>query len=275
MSEERDLRLAVLIDADNAPRSALGDVMAEVAVYGTPTIKRIYGDWTTPNLASWKPLLLENAITPVQQYGYTTGKNSTDSAMIIDAMDILYTGQVDGFVLVSSDSDFTRLAIRLREAGKKVYGMGEKKTPNPFIVACDKFVYIEVIRSAAQQERAEEAAREEPKEPPKPARRAARKKGAEAAPPPAPEAEPPSRVPKEIITLLADSVEMLADEDGYAPLGEVANLLVRKKRDFDPRNFGFSKLSKLVKALPRFEVDVRQSGQSNMKHFFVRDKERK
>ena len=275
MSEERDLRLAVLIDADNAPRSALGDVMAEVAVYGTPTIKRMYGDWTTPNLASWKPLLLENAITPVQQYGYTTGKNSTDSAMIIDAMDILYTGQVDGFVLVSSDSDFTRLAIRLREAGKKVYGMGEKKTPNPFIVACDKFVYIEVIRSAAQQERAEEAAREEPKEPPKPARRAARKKGAEAAPPPAPEAEPPSRVPKEIITLLADSVEMLADEDGYAPLGEVANLLVRKKRDFDPRNFGFSKLSKLVKALPRFEVDVRQGGQSNMKHFFVRDKERK
>ena len=275
MSEERDLRLAVLIDADNAPRSALGDVMAEVAVYGTPTIKRIYGDWTTPNLASWKPLLLENAITPVQQYGYTTGKNSTDSAMIIDAMDILYTGQVDGFVLVSSDSDFTRLAIRLREAGKKVYGMGEKKTPNPFIVACDKFVYIEVIRSAAQQERAEEAAREEPKEPPKPARRAARQKGAEAAPAPAPEAEPPSRVPKEIITLLADSVEMLADEDGYAPLGEVANLLVRKKRDFDPRNFGFSKLSKLVKALPRFEVDVRQGGQSNMKHFFVRDKERK
>ena len=269
---ELDLRLAVLIDADNASRTAMKDVMAEVAVYGTPTIKRIYGDWTTPNLASWKPLLLENAITPVQQYGYTTGKNSTDSAMIIDAMDILYTGQVDGFVLVSSDSDFTRLAIRLREAGKKVYGMGEKKTPNPFIVACDKFVYIEVIRSAAQQERAEEAAREEPKEPPKPARRAARKKGAEAAPPPAPEAEPPSRVPKEIITLLADSVEMLADEDGYAPLGEVANLLVRKKRDFDPRNFGFSKLSKLVKALPRFEVDVRQGGQSNMKHFFVRDK---
>ena len=272
---DQSLRLAVLIDADNASRTAMRDVMAEIAVYGTPTVKRIYGDWTTPNMASWKPILLENAITPIQQFGYTQGKNATDSAMIIDAMDILYTGQVDGFVLVSSDSDFTRLAIRLREAGKKVYGMGEKKTPNPFIVACDKFVYIEVIRSAAQQERAEEAAREEPKEPPKPARRAARKKGAEAAPAPAPEAEPPSRVPKEIITLLADSVEMLADEDGYAPLGEVANLLVRKKRDFDPRNFGFSKLSKLVKALPRFEVDVRQGGQSNMKHFFVRDKERK
>ena len=124
MSEQTDLRLAVLIDADNAPRSALGDIMAEVAVYGTPTIKRIYGDWTTPNLASWKGPLLENAITPIQQYSYTTGKNATDSAMIIDAMDILYTGQVDGFVLVSSDSDFTRLAVRLREAGKKVYGMG-------------------------------------------------------------------------------------------------------------------------------------------------------
>ena len=272
MSEERDLRLAVLIDADNAPRSALGDVMAEVAVYGTPTIKRIYGDWTTPNLASWKPLLLENAITPVQQYGYTTGKNSTDSAMIIDAMDILYTGQVDGFVLVSSDSDFTRLAIRLREAGKKVYGMGEKKTPNPFIVACDKFVYIEVIRSAAQQERAEEAAREEPKEPPKPARRAARKKGAEAAPAPAPEAEPPSRVPKEIITLLADSVEMLADEDGYAYLGDVGTLLLKKQPDFDSRNYGFSKLSRFIASLDCFEIDERRNANYGGTQVFLRNK---
>lgn len=275
MENSMDRRFAVLIDADNVSGKYIKCILDEVSSDGIATYKRIYGDWSSPLLQSWKSLLLDNSILPIQQYGYTTGKNATDSAMIIDAMDILYTGQVDGFVLVSSDSDFTRLAIRLREAGKKVYGMGEKKTPNPFIVACDKFVYIEVIRSAAQQERAEEAAREEPKEPPKPARRAARKKGAEAAPPPAPEAEPPSRVPKEIITLLADSVEMLADEDGYAPLGEVANLLVRKKRDFDPRNFGFSKLSKLVKALPRFEVDVRQGGQSNMKHFFVRDKERK
>ena len=214
MSEEMDLRLAVLIDADNAPRSALGDVMAEIAVYGTPTIKRIYGDWTTPNLASWKPLLLENAITPVQQYSYTTGKNSTDSAMIIDAMDILYTGQVDGFVLVSSDSDFTRLAIRLREAGKKVYGMGEKKTPNPFIVACDKFVYIEVIRSAAEQARAEEAARAAAQAP-KPKK--SKKKAEDSAPAPQPEPEPAARVPQDIVTLIADSVEMLADEDGYAP----------------------------------------------------------
>ncbi|MEQ2615618.1 NYN domain-containing protein, partial [Intestinimonas aquisgranensis] len=147
---DQSLRLAVLIDADNASRTAMRDVMAEIAVYGTPTVKRIYGDWTTPNMASWKPILLENAITPIQQYSYTTGKNATDSAMIIDAMDILYTGSCDGFVLVSSDSDFTRLATRLREAGKKVIGMGEKKTPNPFIVACDKFIYIEVIRAEAK-----------------------------------------------------------------------------------------------------------------------------
>ena len=262
MSEQTDLRLAVLIDADNAPRSALGDVMAEVAVYGTPTIKRIYGDWTTPNLASWKPLLLENAITPVQQYSYTTGKNSTDSAMIIDAMDILYTGQVDGFVLVSSDSDFTRLAIRLREAGKKVYGMGESKTPNPFIVACDKFVYIEVIRSAAEEARAEE---EKPK-----AQKPQKKKEAPVQP-----QEPEHRVPRAVVKLIAESVDTIADEDGYAALGELGNLLVKKQPDFDPRNFGFSKLSKLVKSLSRFEVDVRPTSQPNVTHILVRDKQSK
>ena len=282
MAEQKDLRLAVLIDADNAPRSAIGDVMAEVAVYGTPTIKRIYGDWTTPNLASWKPLLLENAITPVQQYGYTTGKNSTDSAMIIDAMDILYTGQVDGFVLVSSDSDFTRLAIRLREAGKKVYGMGERKTPNPFIVACDKFVYIEVIRSAAEQARAEELKAEEPKEDSRQEKQGKAKKPAkkkeEAAPAPTPAPEPPepeSRVPKAVIELIADAVETMADEDGYAFMGDLGNLLVKKQPDFDPRNFGFSKLTQLVRYLPRFEVDVRQTSLPHVKHIYVRDKARK
>ena len=262
MSEQTDLRLAVLIDADNAPRSALGDIMAEVAVYGTPTIKRIYGDWTTPNLASWKGPLLENAITPVQQYSYTTGKNATDSAMIIDAMDILYTGQVDGFVLVSSDSDFTRLAVRLREAGKKVYGMGERKTPNPFIVACDKFVYIEVIRAAAEQARAEE---EKPK-----AQKPQKKKEAPAQPP---EAE--HKVPQAVVKLIAESVDTIADEDGYAALGELGNLLVKKQPDFDPRNFGFSKLSKLVKSLSRFEVDVRPTSQPNVTHILVRDKQSK
>ena len=277
MSEQTDLRLAVLIDADNAPRSALGDIMAEVAVYGTPTIKRIYGDWTTPNLASWKGPLLENAITPIQQYSYTTGKNATDSAMIIDAMDILYSGQVDGFVLVSSDSDFTRLAIRLREAGKKVYGMGEKKTPNPFIVACDKFVYIEVIRSAAEQARAAEAkaeeesraaeTREEPKAADKPvkAKKAVKKK----------EEQPGPHVPKAVVELIADAVETMADEDGYAFMSDLGNLLVKKQPDFDPRNFGFSKLSKLVKSLPRFEVDVRKTDQPNVTNIYVRDKARR
>ncbi|MGN8896242.1 NYN domain-containing protein [Flavonifractor sp. HCP28S3_F3] len=276
MAEQKDLRLAVLIDADNAPRSAIGDVMAEVAVYGTPTIKRIYGDWTTPNLASWKPLLLENAITPVQQYGYTTGKNSTDSAMIIDAMDILYTGQVDGFVLVSSDSDFTRLAIRLREAGKKVYGMGERKTPNPFIVACDKFVYIEVIRSAAAEKaRAEEIKPEEPRlEKQVKAKKPAKKK--EETPTPVPEPpEPESKVPRAVVELIADAVETMADEDGYAFMGDLGNLLVKKQPDFDPRNFGFSKLTQLVRYLPRFEVDVRQTSLPHVKHIYVRDKARK
>ena len=278
MAEQKDLRLAVLIDADNAPRSAIGDVMAEVAVYGTPTIKRIYGDWTTPNLASWKPLLLENAITPVQQYSYTTGKNSTDSAMIIDAMDILYTGQVDGFVLVSSDSDFTRLAIRLREAGKKVYGMGERKTPNPFIVACDKFVYIEVIRSAAEKAKAEEVKGEEPRQEKAPKAKKPAKKKEEAAPAPAtvPESpEPESKVPKAVVELIADAVETMADEDGYAFMGDLGNLLVKKQPDFDPRNFGFSKLTQLVRYLPRFEVDVRQTSLPHVKHIYVRDKARK
>ena len=262
MSEQTDLRLAVLIDADNAPRSALGDIMAEVAVYGTPTIKRIYGDWTTPNLASWKGPLLENAITPVQQYSYTTGKNATDSAMIIDAMDILYTGQVDGFVLVSSDSDFTRLAVRLREAGKKVYGMGERKPPNPFIGAGDKVFYIEVIRAPAEEARAEE---EKPK-----AQKPQKTKEAPVQP-----QEPEHRVPRAVVKLIAESVDTIADEDGYAALGELGNLLVKKQPDFDPRNFGFSKLSKLVKSLSRFEVDVRPTSQPNVTHILVRDKQSK
>jgi len=239
----QDLRLAVLIDADNAPRTALREIMAEVAVYGAPTVKRIYGDWTMPNMESWKPLLLEHAISPVQQYSYTTGKNSTDSAMIIDAMDILYTGNCDGFVLVSSDSDFTRLATRLREAGMKVYGMGEKKTPQPFIVACDRFIYIENIRAAAAKASAVGKAREKPMAP-----KSSKKKPAHAP------------LPPEMVALIAESVEDLADEDGYAYLGDLGNLLLKKQPDFDARNFGFSKLSKLVLALgDDFQVDERRS----------------
>ena len=292
---DRDLRLAVLIDADNASRTAMRDVMAEIAVYGTPTIKRIYGDWTTPNMASWKPILLENAITPIQQYSYTTGKNSTDSAMIIDAMDVLYTGRCDGFVIVSSDSDFTRLAIRLREAGMKVIGMGEKKTPQPFIASCDTFVYIEVIRAAGDKARAAarklqeqaEVAKEEPSaaKPEEPAAgksRKGRKKAAEvperAPEPPVPEppaAEPERGVPPEMVDLIADALEMIADEDGYAFMGELGNLLAKQRPDFDPRNYGFSKLTTLIKSLPRFEVDARQTSNPHTKHIYLRDKKRK
>ena len=293
---DQSLRLAVLIDADNASRTAMRDVMAEIAVYGTPTVKRIYGDWTTPNMASWKPILLENAITPIQQYSYTTGKNATDSAMIIDAMDILYTGSCDGFVLVSSDSDFTRLATRLREAGKKVIGMGEKKTPSPFIVACDKFIYIEVIRAEAKEALAkaeQEAAQAAepapaPKTEPAPAKetvksaKKSRKKAAEPVPAPAPEPEPQptpapaqKKVPKEVVHLIADAMDMIADEDGYVFMGELGNLLIRQQPDFDPRNYGFSKLTQLIKSIDRFEVDVRQTSNPHSKHIYLRDKKRK
>ena len=272
---QETLRLAVLIDADNASRTAMKDVMAEIAVYGTPTVKRIYGDWTTPNMASWKPILLENAITPIQQYSYTYGKNSTDSAMIIDAMDILYTGQCDGFVIVSSDSDFTRLAIRLREAGKKVIGMGERKTPSPFIVACDKFVYIEVIRAAAQ-------AKDTPPEPEAPAetepakpKRGRKKPEAEPEPVTAPEPEKSGGVPKELVALIADDLNLIADEDGFAFMGELGNLLLRQMPDFDPRNYGFDKLTNLIKSLDRFEVDARQTSNPHTKHVYLRDKKRK
>ena len=261
MSNERsELRLAVLIDADNAPRTALRSIMAEAAVYGVPTVKRIYGDWTTPNMSTWKPILLENAITPIQQYSYTTGKNSTDSAMIIDAMDLLYHDQCDGFVLVSSDSDFTRLATRLREAGKMVIGMGEYKTPKPFIVACDKFIYIEVIRANQAQEADEDTETEA-----KPAKSTRRQSG-----------EPTvtaQGVPQAVIDLIADSLSTIADEDGFAFMGELGNLLLRKQPDFDPRNYGFQKLTQLVKSLDRFEIDARPTSNPHTKHVYLRDKE--
>lgn len=269
MSKLSDLRLAVLIDADNVPRKGMQSIMAEIAVYGTPTIKRIYGDWTTPNLAGWKNILLENAITPIQQYGYTTGKNSTDSAMIIDAMDILYSGRADGFVLVSSDSDFTRLATRLREAGMKVIGIGEKKTPNPFIVACDKFIYIEVINATHTEE--EEVPAAKPNEKAAKPASAGRRRNDEQ---PAQEetGRGNKKVPEEIVQLIVSSVSDLADDDGYAFLGEIGNLLLKKKPDFDPRNFGFQKLTQLIKSVGRFEIDVRQTNYPHIKHIYVRDK---
>lgn len=262
-SELNNLRLAVLIDADNAPRNCLKGVMEEVAIYGTPTIKRIYGDWTSPTIGGWKNSLLENAITPIQQYGYTTGKNSTDSAMIIDAMDILYEGKTDGFVIVSSDSDFTRLVIRLREAGQKVIGIGEKKTPDPFIVACDKFIYIENIRAhyTLTQELGHESEEDE-------LSRISEKKV------PRPQKKQDTRgVTKRTITLIAESIADIADDEGYAYLGELGNLLLKKQPDFDARNYGFAKLTPLIKSLPRFELDVRQTTDEKIKHMYVRDRE--
>lgn len=263
-----NMRLAVLIDADNAPRDCLKSVMEEIAVYGTPTIKRIYGDWTSSHVSGWKTSLLENAVTPIQQYGYTTGKNSTDSAMIIDAMDILYTGSTDGFVLVSSDSDFTRLALRLREAGKYVIGIGERKTPAPFIVACDKFIYIEVIRERLKK--TEESAKKSETQ----QRRKQQAKGTAAKKSGKPAEEPAQdrKVPDEVVALIADSVSDLADEDGFVALSSLGNLIIKKQPDFDPRNFGFGKLSAMMKSLSRFEVDERPSASDPLsKIVYVRD----
>ena len=266
-----NLRLAVLIDADNAPRDCLKRVMEEIAIYGTPTIKRIYGDWTSPHVSGWKTTLLETAVTPVQQYSYTTGKNSTDCAMIIDAMDILYGGNTDGFVLISSDSDFTRLAIRLREAGMYVIGIGERKTPNPFIIACDKFIYIEVIREragTAEEAPASTGSRRRRKSDSK--KKTAEKQAEKAAVKPV---ENKPRVPESVVELIAASVADMADEDGYADLSNLGNLIIKKQPDFDPRNFGFRKLSTMLKHLPRFEVDVRTTPDPHSKPIFIRDLE--
>ena len=246
-------RLAVLIDADNVPRGTLAGIMQEVAIYGTPTIKRIYGDWTGPHIAGWKNSLLENAVTPIQQYSYTTGKNSTDSAMIIDAMDVLYTEKVDGFVLVSSDSDFTRLAIRLREAGMTVFGIGERKTPEPFIAACDKFIYIENIKQPVEPSAPEES---------HPAKDRRTKP-----------AQNENRIPKSLVRLIAQSVADLSDGEDAVYMGELGNLIMKKKPDFDCRNYGFKSLSALIKSIDRFEVDFRQTTDPNVKHPYVRDKE--
>ena len=268
-----NLRLAVLIDADNAPRKYMKGVMEEIAIYGTPTIKRIYGDWTSPKLASWKKPLLENAITPIQQYAYTVGKNSTDSAMIIDAMDILYTNNVDGFCIVSSDSDFTRLATRLREAGMTVIGIGEKKTPAPFIVACDKFIYLEIIKSKARlsqkaEREAEKAAKEE-KDKAAGLATQTEESGKESAE----SGRKAAFVPSEVEELIAVTIADIADEEGYAFLGELGNLLVKKQPDFDPRNFGFRKLTPLIASLERFELDVRRIEETGgVKHIYVKDK---
>lgn len=240
--------LAVLIDGDNIPSAHVKEMMEEVAKYGNPTIKRIYGDFTKPHLSKWKNLLLENAIMPIQQYGYTTGKNATDSAMIIDAMDILYSQRVDGFCLVSSDSDFTRLATRLREAGMQVIGIGEKKTPTPFIVACDRFIYIEILRN--QTEKKEDETQKSKTQ------------------------ESYDKITSKDINLIRSTISDQSDEDGWAFLGDVGSLLQKKRPNFDSRNYGFEKLTPLIKSIGEFEVEQRENPKSKHKLIFVKNKEK-
>ena len=234
--------MAVLIDGDNIPSAHVKEMMEEITKYGNPSIKRIYGDWTRPGLNKWKNLLLENAITPIQQYGYTTGKNATDSAMIIDAMDILYSGKVNGFCLVSSDSDFTRLATRLKEAGMQVIGIGEKKTPNPFIVACDRFIYIEILKKKSEEKVESKDANELIVD----------------------------KITKKEIQLISTTIKDLSDDDGWAFLGDVGSLLQKKRPNFDSRNYGFEKLTPLIKSIDKFEVEQRENHKSRHKLIYVR-----
>lgn len=240
------INLAVLIDGDNIPSAYVKEMMEEIAKYGNPTIKRIYGDWTRPGLNKWKNLLLENAITPIQQYGYTTGKNATDSAMIIDAMDILYSNKVEGFCLVSSDSDFTRLATRLREAGMQVIGIGEKKTPNPFIVACDRFIYIEILKKQTEEKSDDKDTSESNFD----------------------------KITSKEIDLIRSTINDLSDDDGWAFLGDVGSLMQKKRPSFDSRNYGFEKLTPLIKSTNKFEIEQREAPKSRNKLIFVKNKKR-
>lgn len=277
---DKNLRLAVLIDADNAPRDCLKGIMEEVAIYGTPNVKRAYGDWSSRNLSGWRQVLLDNSVTPVQQFAYTKGKNSTDSAMIIDAMDILYGGKVDGFVLVSSDSDFTGLARRLREAGLMVIGIGEQKTPGPLIAACNKFIYIEVIRERMKKTEKKTAQPPQKKKKTEPAKKpdtakkpdAGKKQPESDLPKPAEE----RRIPDGIIWLISDSIMDLAGpgDDDYVSLGAVGQLIQKKRSDFDTRNYGYAKLSTMVKAIDRFEVIEREDkSDPRSKIVYIRDLE--
>ncbi len=244
-----NINLAVLIDGDNIPSAYVKEMMEEIAKYGNPTIKRIYGDWTKPHLSKWKKMLLDNAITPIQQYGYTTGKNATDSAMIIDAMDILYSEKVNGFCIVSSDSDFTRLATRLREAGMQVIGIGEKKTPNPFIVSCDKFIYIEILKKKSSKKEGNNEKTSEK--------------------------DTVDTITRKQINLIKTTIDDVSDDDGWAFLGDVGSLIQKKQPNFDSRNYGFEKLTQLIKSIGEFEIEQRDTPKSRHKLIFVKNSTRK
>ncbi|HOX16877.1 MAG TPA: NYN domain-containing protein [Spirochaetales bacterium] len=248
--DRSQLKLAVLVDADNTQSWIVEGLLGEVAKYGIASVKRIYGDWTTTNLKHWKDKLLDWALQPIQQFSYTSGKNSTDSAMIIDAMDLLYTEKLDGFCIVSSDSDFTRLAARLREAGKLVIGFGERKTPKPFVAACDKFLYTEILRE-------EEEEREKPS------------------------SERRTRAPagdwkndRKLRALLVEAVEDSADEFGWSYLGPVGQYVTNRQPDFDPRNYGFRKFGELIRGCGWFDVEERQNPNDSGKQIFVRARKR-
>jgi len=299
MDTLKDLRLAVLIDADNVPYANIKEMLEEIAKYGTPTFKRIYADWTKPTVSGWKTVLLENAITPVHQYSYTTGKNATDSAMIIDAMDILYTGRVEGFCIVSSDSDFTRLATRLREAGMKVFGLGERKTPVAFISACDKFIYIEILKKESaplpkpapaiaaktrpgsggrtaqvagkgRETAKKEAGTKEMANSQSGGRATANSEAGTRETDGIRQAESIPKIDNGLVKLISDSINDVAGEDGWAFLGEVGTLLLKKKPDFDPRNYGFKKLVPFIKSINQFEIDERNTGKNMLAYVRVK-----
>lgn len=244
MNSDTSQKLAVLIDADNAQPSIIEELLAEIAKYGTANVKRIYGDWTSTHLRSWKEHLLQHSIQPIQQFGYTTGKNATDSAMIIDAMDLLYTEEFDGFCIVSSDSDFTKLASRIRESGLTVYGFGEQKTPEPFVAACDKFIYTEVLRSKEVKERGGSLGKKSTRE---------------------------LKQDTKLVNLLRNAIEASSDESGWAHLGQVGSYIAKQSPDFDPRNYGYQKLGELVKAVGLFDIEERSTGEGQSKAIYVKD----
>jgi NYN domain/OST-HTH/LOTUS domain len=243
MANDQATKLAVLIDADNAQPGIAEGLLAEVAKYGTAHVKRAYGDWTSNHLKGWKDQLLTQSIQPIQQFGYTSGKNATDSAMIIDAMDLLYSGRFDGFCIVSSDSDFTRLAARIRESGLIVYGFGERKTPEPFLAACDKFIYTEILSSKPDEE-----------QPLKP--------------------RAPAQLKKDtgLINLLRNAIDAASDDEGWAGLGGVGSIITKQRPNFDSRSYGYGKLSELIDAIDLFELDRRSPGDGRPKAIYVRNK---
>jgi hypothetical protein len=250
--DKRDKRIAVLIDADNVSDKYIKAIIDEVANHGTPTYKRIYGDWTKPQLASWKTVLLNYSISPIQQYSYTSGKNATDAALIIDAMDILYSSNVDGFCIVSSDSDFTKLAARLREAGMYVLGMGEKKTPTPFIAACEKFKYLEVLTAVTVDQP------EDTKKQPNVHQ----------------ETKAGMITKDELIDVIRSIITEISDDDGWAFLGELGSMLNKRYPDFDTRNYGFSKLTPFVSSLKQFEIRSRKTNNPSVSLKYIRNKEK-